>query len=121
MCSSDLHHIHHWADGGETSLDNLALLCRRHHRLVHEGGFSVERIADSALRFTRPDGRIVAEHPRLPEARAIGGLQNSLVAARGQPIDAADWTIPEGAMNLDLAVGGLIQIEERKGVACLSD
>ena len=35
----DAHHITHWCDGGRTSLDNLMLLCRRHHRLVHEGGF----------------------------------------------------------------------------------
>ena len=34
----DAHHIVHWADGGTTSLDNLRLLCRRHHRAVHEGG-----------------------------------------------------------------------------------
>jgi hypothetical protein len=33
----DAHHVVHWADGGETSLDNLVLLCRRHHRMVHEG------------------------------------------------------------------------------------
>jgi hypothetical protein len=34
----DAHHVIHWADGGPTSLDNLILLCRRHHRAVHEGG-----------------------------------------------------------------------------------
>ncbi len=34
----DAHHRVHWADGGETRLDNLVLLCRRHHRAVHEGG-----------------------------------------------------------------------------------
>ncbi len=39
----DAHHIHHWAQGGETSVDNLVLLCRHHHRLVHEGGFGVAR------------------------------------------------------------------------------
>jgi len=39
----DGHHIQHWADGGETSLDNLVLLCRRHHHLVHEGGFACEK------------------------------------------------------------------------------
>ena len=33
----DAHHIVHWADGGETSLANLVLLCRRHHRMAHEG------------------------------------------------------------------------------------
>ncbi len=33
------HHIVHWADGGETKLGNLTVLCRFHHRLVHEGGF----------------------------------------------------------------------------------
>ncbi len=39
----DAHHLVHWAQGGATSLDNLVLLCRHHHRLVHEGGFSVAR------------------------------------------------------------------------------
>ena len=37
----DAHHLEHWVDGGATSLDNLMLLCRRHHRAVHEGGFRV--------------------------------------------------------------------------------
>ena len=32
----DAHHIQHWADGGPTSLDNLRLLCRRHHRAAHD-------------------------------------------------------------------------------------
>ena len=39
----DAHHIVHWARGGETKLDNLVLLCSRHHRLVHEGGFGLAR------------------------------------------------------------------------------
>jgi len=102
----DAHHIRHWANGGETSLDNLALLCRRHHRLVHEGGFGLERIAEGALRFTRPDGRVIVEHPRLPDARDIEGF-------RRQPIDAADWIIPGDALDLDLAISGLIQSGER--------
>lgn len=34
---TDAHHVQHWADGGPTSLDNLVLLCRQHHRTVHEG------------------------------------------------------------------------------------
>jgi hypothetical protein len=39
---TDGHHIRHWADGGETSLENTILLCKHHHRLLHEEGFRVE-------------------------------------------------------------------------------
>ena len=62
----DAHHITHWADGGPTSLDNLMLLCRRHHTLLHEGGISVERDALGGLTFMRPDGRRVDVCPRPP-------------------------------------------------------
>jgi Domain of unknown function (DUF222)/HNH endonuclease len=52
----DAHHVAHWADGGETALSNLVLLCRRHHRLVHaNGGFSL-RMVDGRPEFRRPDG-----------------------------------------------------------------
>jgi hypothetical protein len=37
----DAHHIQHWADGGPTSLDNLTLLCRRHHTLTHHSPWTV--------------------------------------------------------------------------------
>ena len=60
------HHIHHWAHGGATDGDNLVLLCRFHHRLVHEEGFSVRRRA-GGVEFARPDGRMV---PALPRAAA---------------------------------------------------
>jgi hypothetical protein len=60
------HHIRHWAQGGSTTLSNLALLCRRHHRAVHEEGYSVERQADGELRFSRPDGRWIPNIPDPP-------------------------------------------------------
>jgi hypothetical protein len=60
---ADGHHIQHWADGGETKLANLVLLCRTHHRLVHEEGFTLARGADSALVFRAPDGRIIDDKP----------------------------------------------------------
>ena len=52
----DAHHIRHWADGGETSLNNLVLLCRRHHRMVHEDGFGVHAQVDGEVNFTDPQG-----------------------------------------------------------------
>ena len=57
------HHLRHWAHGGPTTLSNLALLCRRHHRAVHEDGYKVARGPDGALRFRRPDGRPLPEVP----------------------------------------------------------
>jgi hypothetical protein len=51
------HHIRHWAQGGPTTLSNLTMLCRRHHRAVHEEGYQVERRPDGELRFTTPWGK----------------------------------------------------------------
>jgi len=55
----DAHHIEHWSAGGETSLNNLMLLCSQHHKLVHEGGFRIERDYQDQWFFKRPDGRAV--------------------------------------------------------------
>ena len=52
------HHIEHWAHGGPTDLPNLVHLCHRHHRLLHEGDYTLARRADQ-LEFRRPDGRII--------------------------------------------------------------
>jgi len=57
------HHIRHWAQGGPTKLSNLAMLCRRHHRAVHEEGYQVTRQPDGELQFRRPDGRVFPEVP----------------------------------------------------------
>ena len=63
------HHIRHWAHGGPTTLSNLALLCRRHHRAVHEEGYQLDRQPDGELRFRRPDGQVLPEVPYPPEVR----------------------------------------------------
>jgi hypothetical protein len=57
----DAHHVKHWTDGGKTSLDNTALLCRFHHRLVHEEAFQLKRLPDGDLEFRRPDGRLLPD------------------------------------------------------------
>src|SRR5690606_29518678 len=48
--------IEHWANGGETSLDNLILLCSAHHTLVHEGGFTLDKDYRDSWFFRRPAG-----------------------------------------------------------------
>jgi hypothetical protein len=56
-------HIQHWADGGPTTLSNLALLCRRHHRTVHEEGYTMAPGPDGAFQSWRPDGRPLPDAP----------------------------------------------------------
>ena len=62
----DAHHVRHWADGGATRLNNLLLLCRRHHRAVHEDGFSVELREDGEARFTAPGDWPLVPAPTAP-------------------------------------------------------
>jgi hypothetical protein len=59
----DAHHVVHWADGGPTALPNLLLLCRRHHRLLHQpGGFRLELLEGRPV-FRRPDGSVLDHAP----------------------------------------------------------
>jgi hypothetical protein len=101
------HHLRHWAHGGPTTLSNLALLCRRHHRAVHEEGFQVARGPDGALHFRRPDGRPL---PAVPTSAAVPNDPVETLRARheseglrltprtalpgwlGEPLDVA-WAI----------------------------
>jgi hypothetical protein len=62
----DVHHLLAWIDGGQTSLDNSALLCERHHTKVHHG-FRVERQPDGRWRTWRPDGTEIRTGPHLTE------------------------------------------------------
>ena len=66
------HHIEHWADGGETSLINVSLLCSLHHRYVHEYGYTIELGPDQRPRFRDPHGRLVAAVPASPAAADLG-------------------------------------------------
>lgn len=58
------HHIIHWSDGGETSLENLVLLCRYHHHLVHEGGFDCKRSKDGEIWFEDGKSRRLDAFPK---------------------------------------------------------
>lgn len=58
----DAHHIQHWADGGETKMSNLVLLCSRHHTLVHEGRWTI-RAGAEGVEFVRWDGHAFGPTP----------------------------------------------------------
>jgi hypothetical protein len=101
----DMHHIKHWANGGETKPSNLLSLCRFHHRAVHEGGYNVEILDDGALRFVAPDGEAVDRV--LPGCNQPHGDSNALPT--GGFVDC--WR--GDRMDLGMAVDVLIQ-ESRK-------
>jgi HNH endonuclease len=70
----DAHHITFWADGGPTDLANLILLCRHHHRLLHEGGYTAALI-DNRPRFYRPDHTPIRPPEPPPADPARGSAQ----------------------------------------------
>ena len=65
---TEAHHVKHWADGGETSLANTLLLCRRHHRLVHEGKMRMALDRDGKAAFFTRKGQVIGSAPPLPGA-----------------------------------------------------
>ena len=96
----DAHHVHHWAKGGETTLDNLVLLCRRHHRAVHEGRFHV----DAEGEFFYPWGGQI-----LPVPTLAGGDPQQLANP-----ETDDRTLSHGTgehMDLAATVDRLISLE----------
>jgi hypothetical protein len=62
-CRCDLDHRRSWDDGGRTDPDNLAPLCRRHHRLKHEAGWRVDRHQDGFYIWTSPTGHTYRSRP----------------------------------------------------------
>jgi len=71
----DAHHIKHWVDGGETSLENLVTLCRYHHRQLHKGNYRIEvenTGAEQQLIFSTPSGRKIktSYFPQFPDVSA---------------------------------------------------
>jgi Domain of unknown function (DUF222)/HNH endonuclease len=103
----DAHHIEHWAHGGATNLGNLVQLCRHHHRLLHEGGYSVTRTGGGSLLFRRPDGRPIAGCPAPPRGRAerLHSLSDRA------PVIPPDACVPRWSgepLDLELGVDALL-------------
>ena len=79
----DAHHIVAWATGGETKLDNLVLLCRRHHTFVHEGGYRIER-------------RRVGERHEIVFSNRYGIEVPTNTRSRGNVVDLMKWNAERG-------------------------
>jgi len=65
--ATQAHHIRWWLYGGITSLDNLISLCKYHHRLIHQHGYSIGTTPAGSFTFFRPDGKPIPGSPPLPE------------------------------------------------------
>jgi hypothetical protein len=106
----EAHHIRHWVHGGETTLENLALLCSTHHRLIHEGGFGVDN-RDGELDFTDPNGRLI---PSVPATAPIERESLDLLSTWNREVGAGlDDEIPYPAwdgtpMDYDEAVSAAL-------------
>jgi len=115
----DAHHVRHWADGGETRMDNLVLLCHRHHRLVHEGGFGVSITSDGEATFSYPDGRTL--HPCND-----GRFRGNVISIRRKNAASGRDICPETLspnwrgerMDLNMVICGLQDADQGKAIFC---
>jgi hypothetical protein len=100
------HHLVHWAQGGPTTLDNMTLLCSRHHHRLHEGGYRLERTPTGQLRYYRPDGQPI------PAVVAPGAI--TPVDRNSEPVPDpyhSDW---DGSrLDLPYIIDGLLQADGR--------
>ena len=111
------HHLRHWAHGGPTMLSNLALLCRRHHRAVHEEGYTVERDADGTLRFRQPGGRLLPEVPA-PSMIALDPVRALMEANETLGLDLDAQTIASSWLGERLDVGWAIDVLHPLAASC---
>ena len=119
----DAHHVVHWADGGETRLQNLVLCCRFHHRALHEEGFQVVADAAGQFQFLRPDGvPLPAEPPSASWEGAPLAPTDARLAAAGVSIGphtaTPDWY--GEPLNLSAALEVLWQPPARKAPAAVA-
>jgi hypothetical protein len=107
------HHIHHWLHGGKTALTNLVLLCTTHHRVLHEGGFTITRSAEGTLEFRTPRGLLVdAAAPVPAQPERWWGSESPPTLSTVEDDDCDDITLPptwDGTpMEYDLAVHAVL-------------
>ncbi|MES3007033.1 MAG: DUF222 domain-containing protein [Pseudomonadota bacterium] len=112
----DAHHVQHWCDGGETRLDNLVLLCRHHHRLLHHEGYEIVKHSNQQFEFLTPAGGAMPA-VLVPQFAAAEDMANETLSIEkehdgiGLEIDSRTAvTRWEGEkMDYGLAVGAMLR------------
>lgn len=107
----DVHHVVFVSKGGKTRLSNLAVLCRAHHRLVHEGGYRLSMDEHASVSVTTPDGATLPARSVLP-----GGDDLDLVRLHEREgLVCDDCTMPVGGERFDLGLTvDVLLAEERR-------
>ena len=113
----DAHHVQHWCDGGETRLDNLVLLCRHHHRLLHQDGYEIVKHGGQQFEFLTPNGDAMPTAMAPQFAAAAEDMANEILVIErehqgfGLVIDShtavSRWQGEK--MDYDLAVGVMMR------------
>jgi hypothetical protein len=102
----DAHHIVHWSNGGETSMDNLMRVCHYHHVLLHEGGYNATRLATGELLFYKPDGSILKTN--MEPAKS-----NDTINPSAEPM----WHWSGDSMDYSMALYGIAKATESNSEA----
>jgi len=102
----DVHHVVFWANGGKTALGNLVTVCRRHHRLVHEGGYRLSMARPGRVCVERPDGTEILAVPSPPPVRGPGLAERQW---RAKVVGEPDSDVCRGErFDLPMTIDGLL-------------
>lgn len=114
----DAHHVKHWADGGATTKENLVLLCRRHHRFVHEGGYRAVPDGVGAFVFLDRTGALVPRGTEAPEVTSEAwerGRRDLRSLGLGPPISVPHARQHEGMARWNVARATAFILERTPG------
>ena len=103
----DAHHLVHWLEGGDTDVDNLVLLCRFHHRWVHEDSWTIVGNPGGQLSFHSPDGRVLPAFPPV----AVG---DATVITHSPAVDDGRSRWAGDSMNLGYVVGVVLDQQNHR-------
>jgi hypothetical protein len=109
----DAHHIKHWANGGETRLNNLITLCRFHHRQLHQGEFTITPDGNDFTFSNRRGIKILPTfRPQFPDQENVSAEILELEAIRPEISAETCKTKWAGeSLDMDIAIGALLRRE----------